>query len=249
MTKNKHKKHIQLLVSVLGGSLSVLALSVLWSFQVIEFPSEVVYFARYLKINLSSYNQTASQLQVLFHKQEHSLSCEAATLKMILNYHDIDVSESEVINKIPVDSTPRLGDVWGDPNIGFVGNIDGKMLVDGYGVYWGPLAIAASHWRGSKIVKNGLTSDLVEHVSAGRPIIVWGYLGRGQSATWKTPEGETVRAVNGEHTRIVYGFKGSPENPDGFFVMDPIYGPEYWEKSKFMRNWDAFGRMGVVVYP
>ncbi|OGN00611.1 MAG: hypothetical protein A3F98_00510 [Candidatus Yanofskybacteria bacterium RIFCSPLOWO2_12_FULL_41_8] len=188
-------------------------------------------------------------LPLKFHRQEHSLSCEAATLKMVLDYHGIDVSESEVISKIPVDATVRSGDVWGDPHVGFVGNVDGKMMIDGYGVYWEPIAVVASEWKKTGIIKNGSVSDLVGHISEGRPIIIWGYLGRGRPVSWKTPDGETVRAVNGEHTRVVYGYKGSAEKPEGFFVMDPIYGPAFWETSELLRNWDAFERMGVVVYP
>ena len=175
--------------------------------------------------------------------------CGPAVLKMVLNYHGVDVSESEVIAKLPFDPTPRSGNVWGDPQIGFVGNIDGKMMADGYGVYWGPLALTASNWKKVKIIKDGLAKDLVEHISQGRPIIVWGYIGRGRPVSWQTPEGNKIYGVNGEHTRVVYGFKGSAEDPDGFFVMDPVYGPAYWEKLKFLRNWDAFGRMGLVVYP
>lgn len=67
--------------------------------------------------------------------------------------------------------------------------------------------------------------------------------------SWKTPAGETIEAVNGEHTRVAYGFSGSAENPDGFFLIDPIYGHAYWPIEKFLHNWDVFGRSGVVVYP
>jgi len=244
-----HKDHVRLLLFTLVSSLGVLVLAILWDLRVINLPSPLVYYVRLVSNSIYSLPAGDVKLALKFHRQEHSLSCEAAALKMVLDFHGLNISESEIISKIAVDPTPRSGDVWGNPHLGFVGNIDGKMMVDGYGVYWEPIAVATSRWKKVRIIKNGLAEDLIEHLSDGRPIIVWGYLGRGQPVNWKTPEGETVWAVNGEHTRVVYGFKGSAKNPDGFFVMDPIYGVSYWEKSKFLRNWDSFGRMGVVVYP
>lgn len=249
MINQTHKKHIRLLIFTLGGCLVVLGSNVLWNFQLLKLPAPVIHYLRIANFSLNQNQHSAAQLNVLFHRQEHSLSCEAAVLKMVLNYHGLDVSESEVIEKMPFDSTSRSGDVWGDPDLGFVGNIDGKMGVDGYGVHWGPLAVTAANWKQAKIIKNGLASDLVNHISEGRPVIIWGYLGRGRPMSWSTSEGKKVYAVNGEHTYVVYGHDGPADDPKGFMLMDPIYGPIYWTKAKLLRNWDAFGRMGLVVYP
>jgi uncharacterized protein YvpB len=245
----KHKHHIHTLLIVLVGTFAFFGLSILWDYELINLPPSVIHYGRTIDAALNSQPGASSKLNLKFHRQEHSLSCEAATLKMVLDYHGMNIPEAEILEKMPWDKTPRSGDVWGDPNLGFVGDIDGKMMVDGYGIHWGPLAVTASHWKQSKIIKNGLAGDLVEHISAGRPVIVWGYLGRGQPVSWKTLEGETVYGINGEHTRVVYGYKGSADNPEGFMVMDPTYGSMYWEKEKFMRNWDGLGRMGLVVYP
>lgn len=177
------------------------------------------------------------------------MSCEIASLRAALLAQGIDVPESDLLRFLPFDQTPKGAGVWGDPNKGFVGNIDGKMFTTGYGVYWDPVAALAQRWKRAEIIRNGTPQELAEHLSAGRPVIVWGYLGRGLRSRWKTPAGETIEAVNGEHTRVAYGFSGSAENPEGFFLVDPIYGHAYWPIEKFLRNWDAFGRSGVVVYP
>ena len=248
MVNKKHGQHIILLFYTLGSSLVVLFIAVLWSLQLIKLPPSLIAYSRSLSFALSFKHQTASQLNVLFRKQEHSLSCEAAVLRMVLNYHGVEVSEDEVLEKLPFDSTRRSGNVWGEPDLGFVGDVDGKMGVDGYGVHWGPLAITAANWKQIKIIKHGLAEDLVEHISQGRPVIIWGYLGRGRPMSWLTLEGKKVYAINGEHTFVVYGYDGPADNPKGFLLMDPIYGPIYWDKSKLLRNWDAFGRMGLVVF-
>jgi uncharacterized protein YvpB len=255
MRKHIKKHHIKLGRYILGGSLAVILIAILWSSRMIDLPSSVIYYSRSLAGMLTGEPKPTLILPLKFHRQEHSLSCEAATLKMVLNYHGVEVSESEIIQKLPFDPTPKsdqpeqVGGTWGNPHLGFVGNIDGKMPIDGYGVYWEPIAVIASNWKRAGIIKDGLAEDLTENILQGRPVIVWGYLGRGKPLSWVTPDGNKIFAVNGEHTRVVYGFRGSAENPDGFFVMDPVYGHSYWEKNIFMRNWDAFGRMGVVVYP
>lgn len=247
--KHIKRHHIHLGGWVFIGSLSVIFISVLWSLNIINLPPSLVYYSRQLSGKISTRPGPTLTLNLKFHRQEHSLSCEAAALKMVLDYHGFEATESEVISKIPVDPTVRSGNIWGDPHMGFVGDIDGKMMVNGYGVHWEPLALAASNWKEVKIIKNGSAQDLTAHIQEGRPIVVWGYLGRGKPVSWQTPEGKKIYGVNGEHTRVVYGFWGTAENPEGFFVMDPTYGPAYWKRDIFMRNWDGLGRMGLVVYP
>lgn len=227
----------------------IAALSVLWGSSLIDLPPAVVHAARLALTKVAVEPPAAVKLDIPFHRQEHSLSCEAATLRMALLGYGLDIPESEILRSLPFDATPREGDEWGDPYQGFVGNIDGKMMVDGYGVYWEPLARTASRWAYADVIEDGTVGDLVEHLAEGHPIIVWGYLGRGQKVSWTTPAGRRIEAVNGEHTRLVIGFDGSASDPAGFFVIDPVYGHQYWEREKFLHNWDAFGRMGVVVYP
>lgn len=243
------KNHIKLGLVLLLVSSGIVSVSALWSAGILNFPPPVVYYSIKLADIVASNSNLTKELALKFHRQEHSLSCEAAALKMVLDYYGLNVSESEIIKEMPLDKTKKLGDMWGDPDKGFVGSIDGKMGITGYGIYWKPLVETASHWKKAEIIENGLAQDLVENISEGRPVIVWGYVGRGKIMNWLTPEGKKIYAINGEHVRVVYGYKGSSENPDGFLVMDPVYGSAYWEKSKFLRNWDAFGRAGVVVYP
>jgi uncharacterized protein YvpB len=187
-------------------------------------------------------------LNVGFHHQKHALSCEPAALKIVLDYLGVHLSEDKIIRKLPFDKTPHKGSVWGDPDQGFVGNIDGEMPEDGYGIHWRPLAETARNWKRAEVIENGSCQDLARHLLADRPVIVWGFYVRGKPVTWHTVAGKTVDAVDGEHTRVVCGFRGQAADPDGFFVMDPDCGRAYWPKALFLGNWDAFKRCGVVVY-
>lgn len=181
-------------------------------------------------------------IPVRFDGQDHALSCEVATLKMVLSYKGVEVDESELIAHVGVT------DMWGDPSEAFVGNIDGRMFGDGYGVYWQPIARVGNLYRTSHYFEGWASGELVRTLQDGNPIIIWGCLGTCQNRSWTTAEGRNIRAVSYEHTFVVNGFNGAPDAVTGFWVIDPIYGRKYMDMASFMRMWDTLGRSGVVVY-
>lgn len=188
------------------------------------------------------------KLPVAFHRQEHSLSCEAAAVTMALNYKGANVTESDVISKLYFDQTPRTNTTWGNPYTGFVGSIDGKMSVTGYGVYWQPIADAARNWKHTEALENMTPRELAMHLLQDRPVVIWGYYGKGNTISWQTPDGQQINAVNGEHARVVTGFVGDENTPTGFSLLDPIYGELYWTTEQLLENWKPLNNAGVVVY-
>lgn len=188
------------------------------------------------------------RLDVPFYRQEHSLSCEIAALRMALAGVGYIVSESELINLLPFDPTAKGKGVWGDPYIGFVGSIDGKMPQSGYGVYWNPIALVGQNFTHTEVIENASPQDLTKHLLEGRPIVYWGFFGRGKTVSWHTPLGKQIDGVNGEHARTIIGFSGTPENPDGFLLLDPIYGDMFWTTEELFENSKPFNSSGVVVY-
>ena len=191
---------------------------------------------------------TLTQLPASYHRQEHSLSCEIASLKMALSVYGLDIPESELINKLKFDPTGRSKTSWGDPYTGFVGNIDGKMMGDGYGVYWDPIAAVGDQYLNAE-VKKFTAQTLAAEIADGRPVVSWGYSGRGKKYYWATSEGKKITAVNGEHARTIVGFTGSVDSPTTFIIFDPIYGKLTWKTKDLMNNWAPFDNMGVVLYP
>lgn len=188
------------------------------------------------------------KLNVPFHRQEHSLSCEAAALRMALNYKGVGVTESQLLAQLPFDPTPKTGNVWGDPDKGFVGNIDGRMPATGYGVHWGPINNLANRYRPSEIIVGWSPSQVAQELASGNPIIMWGAAGsRPRRIYWQTPDGNRVRAALIEHTRVITGFRGSVAKPVGFYTMDPIYREIYYPVGKFYKNWEYLDVYGVVV--
>lgn len=191
-------------------------------------------------------------LPIIFDAQDHALSCEVAALKMALAYRGVTVSEADLIRSVGTDATPKRKvngvTVWGDPDEAFVGNIDGAMLVDGYGVYWGPIARTARAFRRAEPFQGWTPGQLAHAIQDGNPVIVWGYLWGGKQTSWQTPGGKIVRAVTREHVFVVNGFRGSADSPEGFFLVDPIYGRRYYALDEFMQRWDSLGDSGVVIY-
>ncbi|MFN8551881.1 MAG: C39 family peptidase [Candidatus Obscuribacterales bacterium] len=198
----------------------------------------------------TKYLNRVVKLPVPFFPQEHSLSCEIACLRMALNYQGAHVSEQELIKVMPFDATTKKGRTWGDPNKGFVGDIDGEMCVNGYGVYWEPLALVGQHWRKTEIIEEGTAQDLASNLTANRPVIIWGHSGTGvsHSVEWETPLGKKISALQDEHARVVTGFAGDKQHPDVFIVLDPVLGELFWSRAELEKNWHSLGNHGVVVY-
>lgn len=188
-----------------------------------------------------------TRLAVPFHRQEHKLSCEIATLVMALRYRGISIGEQTIIDAIGFDPTPKKNGIWGDPDVAFVGDIDGQQPGTGYGVNAAPIAKAGSAYRTTRAFKNGTLTDVLNEVKAGNPVIVWGNAASGRRVDWRTPTGKTVLAIVGEHTRVVVGFTGSASNPVSIITLDPLFGEKRFTKNAFLADWALLGNMGVVV--
>lgn len=189
-----------------------------------------------------------TKLAVPVFLQKYALSCEITALRMALDYKGLSVSEDELISQIGQDPTPRTKNVWGNPHIGFVGNINGTQMQDGYGVYWEPIAKAARFYRNAQDFQGWTVDRLTDAIAHGHPVIAWVYSNTGNITSWKTPNGTNIYAVDDEHAVVVVGFVGPAANPTRIIVNDPLSGQVYWPRAEFDRKWDIFNQSGVVVY-
>jgi len=193
----------------------------------------------------------AVKLAVPYHHQQHALSCEVTSLLMALNYKGVKVTEDELIQQLPISDpgSRRQDNTWGDPNLGFVGNIDGRMPNTGYGVYEQPIYDLASKYREAKIITNGTLTDLITELGNGNPIVVWGVVvGRSRDISWKTPQGKIITAQLDEHARTLIGFTGQSDNPQLMILLDPLYGEMRLKVADFLKNWELLDKRAVVIY-
>ncbi|MDP3800379.1 MAG: C39 family peptidase [bacterium] len=218
-----------------------------WSFKLARVEKQVMYSAQAMSSSNKTFNVV---LKVPFHKQEHALSCEAAALKMALSFYNVAVTETELIRDLKFETIEPRNEfnIWGDPDKGFVGNIDGKIPNEGYGVHEQPIIDLALQYRDAKKMKDAQLPDVLNEVKNGHPVIVWGSIGNGKDISWFTWEGKYIKAVHGEHTRVVIGFSGTPENAKYILLLDPIYGKVTMSKSRFLKDWALLDNKAVVVY-
>lgn len=193
------------------------------------------------------------ELPVKFYKQERNLSCEMASLRSFLSFYGQEIGEKDLLATLGVDGPLSITDgVWGDPQKGFVGNVDGKQAnKTGYGTYWQAVArVGASYYSKIGYFENSSVTFLTDSILEGKPVIIWGMLpskGGNFEMTWKTEDGQSVTGYNGEHSFLVYGFVGPREAPTKLLVVDPWYGFREYETSKMDVLWAKFGRSGVRV--
>jgi uncharacterized protein YvpB len=198
--------------------------------------------------------QTARLLDVPLHRQEHSLSCEAAALQMALGTLGREVAESDLLARLARDPTPRQvqpdGSVeWGDPELGFVGSLDGVFAQDGYGVYEQPIAdlARAEGFPGSTPLKEADPEQVYDAVAAGYPVIIWiPYDGdvKGRGA-WTTPAGEEIDYVVTEHAVVLAGV-----DEDGVTYADPYTATfQHMPFDRFQAAMAELGNRAVIVMP
>ncbi len=171
--------------------------------------------------------------------QAHDLSCEAATIRMVLAGRWLSVSEEEILARMGYDPNPHRG---------FRGNPDGKLLdpemVD-YGAYAEVVARVLESFGAPARVVYGMSNDeLRAAIEHGRAVIVW----MTRQPEPKVVEADGFRLVHGEHVLVVVGLTA-----DGRFVVHDPWGarPNSGREGTFItpeiQNWELFDRMAVVV--
>ncbi len=193
---------------------------------------------------------TSSTIRVPLVQQELRDNCEATALSMILSYRGRHVNQltlqEEVAHAQPLDPTtaPDGSEVWGDPNLGFVGRADGGGPAGGYGVYQGPIeALARRHGVDLRNLTGKSPTAVYSALLAGHPVMAWVALAAGPYASWETPAGRTVHINYGEHAVVLTGLE------QGYvLVNDPLSGTHLtWSKAQFEQMWAGLGRRALAA--
>lgn len=211
-----------------------------------------------LAVSLVAPPQGATRMiAVPFHRQEHSLSCEIASLRSALLALHIDVPEYLLFTALPMDDTPKRvsssGDMtWGDPDRGFVGNINGKMPSTGYGVHAPPIVEMAKHYYvDAAQIRADDAAALIRAVDAGHPVIVWFPIGSDpRPMSWRTPDGRLVQAALYEHTAVVNGYRADANGGiEEIHLVDPLTGERSEPWDEYIRRTAMLGNQAVVLSP
>jgi len=201
-------------------------------------------------------------LDVPFHWQHHTLSCEVAALRMAAHYFGAAWTESDLLQRMPMDpAQPQVigGEVvWSDPNRIFPGNVNGWQLYRGgvrehperarqrlwgYGIHAPAIANLATR-IGLRAEVLGWVGDVYDSIDQGRvPIVIVpdGGVAEAEQWLWYTPAGRPVRVMNREHSVVVKGYSAAQ-----VWVNDPKGKVARYDRDVFERAFSLL-RSGVAV--
>ena len=188
------------------------------------------------------------KLAVPAYLQKYSLSCEIAALQMALEFKGVKLDEDTIISQVGIDNTPRKDGIWGDPHAAFVGNVSGRQMINGYGVYWEPIARVARNYRQATDFRGWGIGQLTHQIASSNPVVIWVYSTNGSPVSWNTQAGKSIFGVRGEHAVVAVGFVGVKDNPSAIIVNDPLIGQVVWPRAYFDAKWKTFSQSGVVIY-
>jgi len=180
-------------------------------------------------------------------EQVYPNNCETAALQMLLASRGIDRGQTELQDQLrrdgPLDpETSADGEkIWGDPQYGFVGRVDGGGVAGGFGVYPKPLIELARRWVEPIDLTRRPPAAIYRRLLSGRAVLAWIGLSDGPYERWLGPRGEPVRINWGEHTVLLRGLAG-----ELLLVNDPLTGQKVlWSKEEFEERWDLLGRRAI----
>jgi uncharacterized protein YvpB len=200
------------------------------------------------------------KLLVPFYRQIYTLSCEMASLQMALEAKGIKKTQDELISLIgnsnPRESYIKNGEmIWGDPDIGFVGDINGKFstgdfdlrTATGWGVANIPVGRTAKMFLPKSEAYAGFTTKQIKtELENGNPVIFWHKQDSFSTATiyYKTETGKEIKFTR-DHVAVVTGYKVI-EGVNYFMINDPQYGV-YTISEKTLARWMTRLESDVVV--
>ncbi|MEW9667741.1 C39 family peptidase [Ammoniphilus sp. 3BR4] len=177
--------------------------------------------------------------------------CEVTSLAMMLHHAGKATSKMLLAEQVIKDRTPikkKHGKIvsWGDPYLGFVGDMY-NWNNPGFGVYHEPLLVLANHHlEGKALDLTGSDfNDVLEFLEKGHPVVaiinsrfrpVYDWI------QWKGPQGK-VRVTFREHAVLLVGY-----DQRFVYVNDPLSGQKNRKLGRysFEKGWEQMGRQAIT---
>jgi uncharacterized protein YvpB len=170
--------------------------------------------------------------------------CEVTSLAMLLNYHGYHVSKNELAGKIKTVPLSYGNGQKGNPNVGFVGDMEDGP---GLGVYNGPIYDLTRQFAGDKVINltNSPFTDLLKKINKGEPVWIittTRFAPVSLFQKWKTPQG-TIQITFSEHSVVMTGF-----GEDYIYINDPYgYKNRKLDRENFQKAWEQMGKQAIVI--
>jgi uncharacterized protein YvpB len=175
--------------------------------------------------------------------------CEITTLAMMLQYYGITKSKLDLLPEMKYDNTPVKMDnnkkiiYWGNPNLGFVGDVTGRTK--GFGIYHTALMDLLKKYIPTAIDLTGKSfEELEDKIADGIPVEVWTTIKFQESVDWiewDTAIGP-IRTTFFEHAVLLVGY-----DKDNVYVNDPLNGLSQVKinKALFIRTWEMMEKQAI----
>ncbi len=176
--------------------------------------------------------------------------CEVTSLAMVLNYAGVNTDKMDLYRSIQKDLDPikraSNGDIlsWGNPADGFVGDMTGRQ--PGYAVFDKPMIDLINQKLPRRAVNltNQPFERILEHVSAGYPVVVWttgDYRLPDRWESW-THGQQVIKTPLDLHAVVLVGY-----DSQFVYLNDPLSVKKQVkvEKEKFITSWKALQSRAV----
>lgn len=177
--------------------------------------------------------------------------CEVTSLTMMLNYNGVGIDKNSLAKQVKRDPTPMVknssGKIirWGDPNDGFVGDLEGDNGA-GYSIYpKALLPLANKYLKNNAVDLSGESIDtLIKYLSQKRPILVWvttDFSVPDDFITW-TKNNKQIKATFSEHCVILTGYDNN-----NFYYNDPLNlgKNKVVNRQTFEKVWNSMGKLAL----
>jgi uncharacterized protein YvpB len=170
--------------------------------------------------------------------------CEVTSLAMLLQFHGLSVTKNELATKITRVPLNYQDGKKGNPNVGFVGNMEDGP---GLGVYHEPIFKLAQSYVNDRAedLTNQPFSVVIEKLAAGSPvwvIITSSFAPTSEIKTWNTPQGP-VEVTFKMHSVVITGY-----DQESIYINDPYGGKnKKVNKENFIKAWEQMGSQAIVI--
>ncbi len=169
--------------------------------------------------------------------QLYTLDCEAQAAVDWAKFFDVNIDESEFIDRMPKSD---------DPEIGFVGRVNGAMgqlPPNDYGIHASPIAeMLKEYGLPAKAKHDWSLSGIKKEIAAGQPVIAWivNMPFTIDSQEYTASNGNTTTVARFEHTWIIIGYNASTVT-----VVDSTWTYNV-NVDEFLARWEALGKQAVI---
>jgi uncharacterized protein YvpB len=170
--------------------------------------------------------------------------CEVTSLAMMLNYSGYSVTKNELAQNIKTVPMTYTNGLKGNPNVGFVGDIEDGP---GFAAYNGPIYDLAKQYAGDRVVNltNSPFTDIQIALSNGQPVWVIttaSFAPVSDLIKWQTPQGSVDITFN-EHSVVITGYDNN------YIYMNDPYGVKDRKVSRenFEKSWVQMGSQAIYI--